>query len=191
MSLNPFTGRKVWFLTGSQSLYGQETLDQVAEQSREVATGLDRAESIPVEVTWQPVLTTADAIRRVMLEANSDDNCIGVVTWMHTFSPAKMWITGLDVLAKPLLHVHTQANRSLPWATLDMDFMNLNQAAHGDREFGYIQSRLGVARTTIAGHVSDPNVTGRITRWVDAARGLATCVRCGWPASATTCAMSR
>jgi L-arabinose isomerase len=169
MSLNPFTGRKVWFLTGSQSLYGQETLDQVAEQSREVAAGLDRADSIPVEVVWQPVLTTADAIRRVMLEANSDDECIGVVAWMHTFSPAKMWITGLDVLDKPLLHVHTQANRSLPWATLDMDFMNLNQAAHGDREFGYVQTRLDKPRTTIVGHVDDPAFTAKAGVWVRAA----------------------
>jgi L-arabinose isomerase len=173
MSLNPFTGRKVWFLTGSQSLYGQETLDQVAEQSREVAAGLDRADSIPVEVVWQPVLTTADAIRRVMLEANSDDECIGVVAWMHTFSPAKMWITGLDVLDKPLLHVHTQANRSLPWATLDMDFMNLNQAAHGDREFGYVQTRLDKPRTTIVGHVDDPAFTAKAGVWVRAAAARA------------------
>jgi L-arabinose isomerase len=173
MSLNPFTGRKVWFLTGSQSLYGQETLDQVAEQSREVAAGLDRADSIPVEVGWQPVLTTADAIRRVMLEANSDDECIGVVAWMHTFSPAKMWITGLDVLDKPLLHVHTQANRSLPWATLDMDFMNLNQAAHGDREFGYVQTRLDKPRTTIVGHVDDPAFTAKAGVWVRAAAARA------------------
>jgi L-arabinose isomerase len=169
MSLNPFTGRKIWFLTGSQSLYGQETLDRVAEQSREVAAGLDRADSIPVEVVWQPVLTTADAIRRVMLEANSDDECIGVAAWMHTFSPAKMWITGLDVLDKPLLHVHTQANRSLPWATLDMDFMNLNQAAHGDREFGYVQTRLDKPRTTIVGHVDDPAFTAKAGVWVRAA----------------------
>ena len=173
MSLDPFTGRNVWFLTGSQSLYGQETLDRVAAQSRQVAAGLGRADSIPVEVVWQPVLTTAEAIRRVMLEANSDDSCIGVVTWMHTFSPAKMWITGLDVLDKPLLHVHTQANRSLPWATLDMDFMNLNQAAHGDREFGYVQTRLDKPRTTIVGHVEDPAFTARAGVWVRAAAARA------------------
>jgi L-arabinose isomerase len=173
MSLNPFTGRKIWFLTGSQSLYGQETLDQVAEQSREVAAGLDRADSIPVDVVWRPVLTTADAIRRVMLDANSDDDCIGVAAWMHTFSPAKMWITGLDVLDKPLLHIHTQANRSLPWATLDMDFMNLNQAAHGDREFGYVQTRLDKPRTTIVGHVEDPAFTAKAGVWVRAAAGRA------------------
>jgi L-arabinose isomerase len=173
MSLNPFTGRKIWFLTGSQSLYGQETLDQVAEQSREVAAGLDRADSIPVDVVWQPVLTTADAIRRVMLEANADDDCLGVVAWMHTFSPAKMWITGLDVLDKPLLHVHTQANRSLPWATLDMGFMNLNQAAHGDREFGYVQTRLDKPRTTIVGHVEDPAFAAKAGVWVRAAAGRA------------------
>jgi L-arabinose isomerase len=173
MSLNPFTDRKVWFLTGSQPLYGQETLDRVGEQSREVAAGLDRAASIPVQVVWQPVLTTVDAIRRVMLEANSDDDCIGVVAWMHTFSPAKMWITGLDALGKPLLHVHTQANRSLPWATLDMDFMNLNQAAHGDREFGYVQTRLDKPRTTIVGHVEDLEFTAKAGVWVRAAAARA------------------
>ena len=173
MSLNPFVGRNVWFLTGSQSLYGQETLNRVAEQSHAVAAGLGRADSIPVEVVWHPVLTTADAIRRVMLEANSDDRCIGVAAWMHTFSPAKMWITGLDVLDKPLLHVHTQANRSLPWATLDMDFMNLNQAAHGDREFGYVQTRLDKPRTTIVGHVEDAVFTAKAGVWVRAAAARA------------------
>ena len=173
MSLNPFVGRNVWFLTGSQSLYGQETLNRVAEQSHAVAAGLGRADSIPVEVVWHPVLTTADAIRRVMLEANSDDRCIGVAAWMHTFSPAKMWITGLDVLDKPLLHVHTQANRSLPWATLDMDFMNLNQAAHGDREFGYVQTRLDKPRTTIVGHVEDAVFTAKAGVWMRAAAARA------------------
>ena len=117
---------------------------------------------------------------------------IGVVAWMHTFSPAKMWIAGLDALRKPLLHLHTQANLALPWAELDMDFMNLNQAAHGDREFGYIQTRLGVRRKTVAGHVSDPRVRRRIGSWVRAARGFAAHAdRCGWPGSATTCATSR
>ena len=109
----------------------------------------------------------------MMLEANADDRCIGVIAWMHTFSPAKMWIAGLDALDKPLLHLHTQAGVDLPWATIDMDFMNLNQAAHGDREFGYIQTRLGVARKTIAGHVSDPEVTSRVGAWQRAAAGWA------------------
>ncbi|TDC99832.1 L-arabinose isomerase [Nonomuraea deserti] len=157
----------IWFLTGSQGLYGDDTLCQVAEQSRRIA------EQLPMPVEWKPVLTDAAAIRRIMLEANADDSCGGVIAWMHTFSPAKMWIAGLDVLRKPLLHLHTQANVELPWSSIDMDFMNLNQAAHGDREFGHVQTRLGVPRKTVAGHVSDPSVAGRILTWVRAARGLA------------------
>ena len=160
-----------WFLTGSQGLYGPETLDQVAGQSIRIAETLDGSGDLPVRIVWKPVLTDADAIRRMMLEANASDECVGVIAWMHTFSPAKMWIAGLDALRKPLLHLHTQANVDLPWAEIDMDFMNLNQAAHGDREFGYIQTRLGVARKTIAGHAGDPSVTGRIGAWQRAARG--------------------
>jgi L-arabinose isomerase len=160
---------QVWFLTGSQHLYGPETLAQVAEQSRQVAAGLDAG--LPVTVVWKPVLTGSDEIRRVVLEANADDSVIGVVAWMHTFSPAKMWIAGLDALQKPLLHLHTQANVALPWADIDFDFMNLNQAAHGDREFGYILSRLRVARTTVVGHVSDPAVLDRAESWARAAAG--------------------
>ncbi|MDA0633483.1 L-arabinose isomerase [Nonomuraea sp. MCN248] len=157
----------IWFLTGSQGLYGEDTLRQVAEQSQRIA------EALPVPVQWKPVLTDAAAIRRVMLEANADDSCAGVIAWMHTFSPAKMWIAGLDALRKPLLHLHTQANVELPWASIDMDFMNLNQAAHGDREFGYAQTRLGVARKTVAGHVSDPAVAERVLSWARAVSGLA------------------
>ncbi|AUG81883.1 L-arabinose isomerase [Kitasatospora sp. MMS16-BH015] len=167
-----FTGREIWFLTGSQGLYGEETLQQVAEQSRQVVNQLAVA-GLPVRLIWKPVLTDAGAIRRVCLEANADDACVGLIAWMHTFSPAKMWISGLDALRKPLLHLHTQANRDLPWASIDMDFMNLNQAAHGDREFGYIQSRLGVTRKTVAGHVSDPVVAQRIAGWSRAAAGRA------------------
>ncbi|HUR06495.1 MAG TPA: L-arabinose isomerase [Nonomuraea sp.] len=157
----------IWFLTGSQGLYGEDTLRQVAEQSQRIAADL------PVTVEWKPVLTDAAAIRRVMLEANADDSCAGVIAWMHTFSPAKMWIAGLDALRKPLLHLHTQANVELPWNSIDMDFMNLNQAAHGDREFGHIQTRLGVPRKTVAGHVSDPFVADRVLAWSRAAAGLA------------------
>ncbi len=166
-------GREVWFLTGSQGLYGEETLRQVAEQSRQIAEALDDGTDIPVRVVWKPVLTDAGAIRRICLDANADDGCVGLIAWMHTFSPAKMWIAGLDALRKPLLHLHTQANVALPWSSIDMDFMNLNQAAHGDREFGYIQSRLGVARKTVAGHVSDPVVAARIGAWARAAAGRA------------------
>ena len=164
---------EVWFLTGSQGLYGEETLAQVADQSREIARALGAADDIPVTIVWKPVLTDSNAIRRTALEANAADGVIGVIAWMHTFSPAKMWITGLDLLRKPLLHLHTQANVELPWATIDMDFMNLNQAAHGDREFGYIQTRLGVARKTVVGHVSNPDVTAKVGTWARAAAGWA------------------
>ncbi|PYC79549.1 L-arabinose isomerase [Streptomyces tateyamensis] len=167
-----FSGREVWFLTGSQGLYGDETLQQVAEQSRQVVNQLALA-GIPVRLIWKPVLIDAASIRRICLEANAQDSCIGLIAWMHTFSPAKMWIAGLDALRKPLLHLHTQANAHLPWATIDMDFMNLNQAAHGDREFGHIQSRLGVPRKTVAGHASDPAVAARIADWARAAAGRA------------------
>jgi L-arabinose isomerase len=159
----------IWFLTGSQGLYGEDTLRQVAEQSRQIAAAVDAG--TPVDVVWRPVLTDAAEIRRVMLAANADPQCIGLIAWMHTFSPAKMWISGLDALRKPLLHLHTQANQELPWSSIDMDFMNLNQAAHGDREFGYVQTRLGVARKTVAGHVSDPSVNARISTWARAAIG--------------------
>jgi L-arabinose isomerase len=163
--------REVWFLTGSQGLYGEETLRQVAEQSKQVATLLADAADVPVRVVWKPVLTNTDAIRRAALDANADDGVIGVIAWMHTFSPAKMWIAGLDALRKPLLHLHTQANVALPWGQIDFDFMNLNQAAHGDREFGYIQARLGVARKTVVGHASDPAVTAQVAAWTRAAAG--------------------
>ncbi|HLK43647.1 MAG TPA: L-arabinose isomerase [Thermoleophilia bacterium] len=172
--------REVWFLTGSQGLYGEDTLRQVAEQSRQIAGALsdaldgpDGRTTTPARIVWRPVLTDAEAIRRVCLDANGDDRCVGLIAWMHTFSPAKMWISGLDALDKPLLHLHTQANAALPWHSIDMDFMNLNQAAHGDREFGFVQTRLGVPRKTVAGHVSDPSVARRIAAWMRAATGLA------------------
>jgi L-arabinose isomerase len=165
--------REIWFVTGSQGLYGEETLRQVASQSQVIAEALDAAPDIATRVTWKPVLADSDAIRRLCLEATADDACIGLVAWMHTFSPAKMWITGLGALGKPLLHLHTQANVALPWADIDMDFMNLNQAAHGDREFGYILSRLGTRRKTVAGHVSDPRVTAAVGTWARAAAGWA------------------
>ena len=158
----------VWFLTGSQAMYGEETLRQVAEQSRRVAETLGAA-GLPVRIEWRPVLLTADSIRRAMIDANSDDSVVGVITWMHTFSPAKMWIAGLSALDKPLLHLHTQADVPLPWSTIDMDFMNLNQAAHGDREYAHVNVRVGVARKTVAGHVSDPSVVARVEDWTRAA----------------------
>jgi L-arabinose isomerase len=168
-----YADREVWFFTGSQDLYGEETLRQVAEQSQAVARALDESADVPARVVWKPVLKDAAAIRRAMLEANAADHVLGVVTWMHTFSPAKMWIAGLDALRKPLLHLHTQANVELPWDSIDFDFMNLNQAAHGDREYAYLAARLGVARTTVVGHVSNPAVTRRIGTWVRGAAGWA------------------
>ncbi|SED52160.1 L-arabinose isomerase [Ruania alba] len=170
---NPFEGREIWFLTGSQDLYGDETLQQVAEQSQAVARHLEESSEVPVRIVWKPVLKDTASIRRAALEANADDACVGVITWMHTFSPAKMWITGLDALRTPMLHLHTQAGMELPWADIDMDFMNLNQAAHGDREFGYIASRLGVARKIVVGHASDPVVQGEVGTWARAAVGWA------------------
>ncbi|MHA7179993.1 L-arabinose isomerase [Arthrobacter sp. MDB2-24] len=163
---------EVWFLTGSQDLYGEETLQQVAEQSQEIVRILGEA-GLPVKVVWKPTLKDSTSIRRMALEVNADDNAIGVIAWMHTFSPAKMWIAGLDALRKPLLHLHTQINVALPWGEIDFDFMNLNQAAHGDREFGYIQSRLGVPRKTVVGHVSDASVCAKVSSWQRAAAGWA------------------
>ena len=161
----------VWFLTGSQDLYGEDTLRQVAEQSQAVVDQLNASSEIPVTIVWKPVLKSSDAIRRAMIDANSDEAVVGVITWMHTFSPSKMWIHGFDALAKPLLHFHTQANVALPWADIDFDFMNLNQAAHGDREHGYILSRMGVPRKTVVGHASNPEVAARIGVWSRAASG--------------------
>jgi L-arabinose isomerase len=163
--------KTVWFVTGSQSLYGPETLDRVAEQSQEVAAQLAAGLQAPVELVWKPVVLTPDQIRRTLLDATSDDDCVGVVIWMHTFSPAKMWIAGLEVLHKPLLHLHTQANQSLPWATIDMDFMNLNQAAHGDRELAHLAARANVSRTIVVGHPTSPQVAGKVTSWAWAALG--------------------
>lgn len=164
---------EVWFVTGSQELYGEQTLRQVAGQSRAIAATLAGAAAIPVRVAWQPVVTRPEDIRRTMLAASHDDNVIGVIAWMHTFSPAKMWISGLNALSKPLLHLHTQANVELPWSEIDFDFMNLNQAAHGDREFGYIQTRLVTRRKTVVGHVSDPRVVAEVATWTRAAAGWA------------------
>lgn len=162
---------EVWFITGSQHLYGKETLEKVAEHSQQIAASLDGASVIQLSVVWKPVLTTADAIRRLCLDANSADGCVGLVFWMHTFSPAKMWIAGLNLLNKPFLHLHTQFNRDLPWSTIDMDFMNLNQSAHGDREFGFITARLRLARKVVVGFWQDPVVLGEVATWMRAAAG--------------------
>ena len=160
---------ELWFVTGSQHLYGEETLKQVNSDSRAIAAVLDKAEAIPVKVVFRPVLTTADAITTICLEANNSPHCAGLIAWMHTFSPAKMWISGLKKLNKPLLHFHTQYNRDIPWAEIDMDFMNLNQAAHGDREFGYICSRLRLERKVVVGHWQDKDAVSAIGVWARAA----------------------
>ena len=163
---------EVWLLTGSQELYGDEALRRVDGHALEIARSLDGDASIPVRVEHRPVVKSAESIRQVCLEANASASCVGVVAWMHTFSPAKMWIAGLRSLEKPLLHLHTQFNRDLPWAEIDMDFMNLNQSAHGDREFGHMATRMGLRRKTVVGHWSDPAVVARIATWARAA--------CGW-----------
>ncbi|WP_405847479.1 L-arabinose isomerase [Streptomyces sp. NBC_01518] len=167
----PYPDQEIWFLTGSQGLYGDDILHQVAEQSRSISEILGGPGKIPVRIVWKPVLTDADAIRRLCQEASASDTCVGVIVWMHTFSPAKMWIAGLSALDRPLLHLHTQYNLSLPWPSIDMDFMNLNQAAHGDREFGHIESRLGIDRKIVAGHATDPRVVRRVAAWARAAVG--------------------
>ena len=163
------SANEVWFVTGSQHLYGPDTLTTVADHAAQITAALDAAAEIPVKVVFKPVLTGADEIRRLSLAANADDACIGLITWMHTFSPAKMWILGLSVLQKPFLHLHSQFNQAIPWATIDMDFMNLNQAAHGDREFGFIAARMRLERTVVVGHWTDPKVHRRIGVWTRAA----------------------
>ncbi len=160
---------EVWFITGSQHLYGPETLAKVAEHSQEIARALSQAPAIPVQVVFKPVLTTPDAIRALCLEANSAPNCVGLITWMHTFSPAKMWIGGLSLLKKPFVHLHTQYNRDIPWSEIDMDFMNLNQSAHGDREFGFIGARMRLPRKVIVGHWQDEAVQAGLGAWARAA----------------------
>jgi L-arabinose isomerase len=163
---------EVWFVTGSQHLYGEETLKQVAAHSQQIAKELNASARIPVSVVFKPVLKTPDEIYQLCQDVNLARNCVGIVAWMHTFSPAKMWIGGLKVLQKPLLHLHTQFNRDIPWSSIDMDFMNLNQSAHGDREFGFIMSRMRLNRKVVVGHWQDKAVLERLNVWMRAA--------CGW-----------
>ncbi|UCC74903.1 MAG: L-arabinose isomerase [Gemmatimonadota bacterium] len=160
---------EVWLVAGSQHLYGDEVLRQVAENSRQIAESFAGADSMPVNVVTQPVQTTPDAIRQVFSAANAAADCVGLILWMHTFSPARMWIGGLNTLHKPFVHLHTQFNRDIPWSTIDMNFMNLNQSAHGDREFGYLCTRMGLARKVIVGHWQDPEVPGELATWSRAA----------------------
>ncbi len=162
---------EVWFVTGSQHLYGEETLKQVAEHSQTIATSLGEAPPIPVSVVFKPVVKTTEEIYGICQEANIAKNCIGIIAWMHTFSPAKMWIGGLKILKKPLLHFHTQFNRDIPWNNIDMDFMNLNQSAHGDREFGFIMTRMRINRKVVVGHWEDNHAREQIGVWARAAAG--------------------
>jgi L-arabinose isomerase len=162
---------EVWFVTGSQFLYGEETLKQVAAHSQQIAKELAGSSMIPVEVVFKPVLKSAEEIYQICQEANNTNKCIGIIAWMHTFSPAKMWIGGLKILNKPLLHLHTQFNRDIPWNNIDMDFMNLNQSAHGDREFGFIMSRMRLDRKVVVGHWQDKTVLERLNIWMRAAAG--------------------
>ena len=160
---------EAWFVTGSQHLYGEETLNQVAEHSLAIARELDNGTQIPVRVVFKPVVKTPEEILRLCQEANTAEKCIGIIAWMHTFSPAKMWIGGLKALKKPLAHLHTQYNRDIPWGDIDMDFMNLNQSAHGDREFGFIMSRMRYNRKVVVGHWQDEETLQQLGVWSRAA----------------------
>jgi len=156
---------EAWFVTGSQHLYGDEVLKQVDKDSQAIVKGLGRHGNMPIKIVFKPVLTGPDAIHKICQEANCEPKCVGLITWMHTFSPSKMWIAGLRELNKPFVHLHTQFNRDIPWSTIDMDFMNLNQSAHGGREFGFMCSRMRLERTVIVGHWQDERVLGRLAKW--------------------------
>ncbi len=170
--MNSLKQFEVLFVTGSQHLYGEETLKQVAEHSKQIADALNKATEIPVSVHFKPTVKSTEEIYNLCSDANTSTNCVGIIAWMHTFSPAKMWISGLKILHKPLLHLHTQFNRDIPWDKIDMDFMNLNQSAHGDREFGFMMTRLRYDRKVVVGHWQDKEVLSDIGIWSRAA--------CGW-----------
>src|SRR5690349_4201832 len=159
---------EVWFVTGSQHLYGPEALEKVEEHSIEIVRAMSASPQIPVKLIAKPVMTGSESIHELCLNANSSKNCIGLITWMHTFSPARMWIAGLRALDRPLLHLHTQFNQELPWSTIDMDFMNLNQAAHGDREFGFLGARMRLRRKIIVGFWQDDAVHAEMGAWLRA-----------------------
>jgi len=163
------TNSVIWFVTGSQHLYGDDVLRQVDQHAQEISQGLQSNLGLPVQIVCKPVMTNPDQIRQLCLEANLESNCVGIIAWMHTFSPARMWIGGLKALHRPMLHLHTQFNKEIPWSELDMNFMNLNQSAHGDREFGYIMTRMRLNRKVVVGHWKDPDVAARVNIWVRAA----------------------
>lgn len=160
---------EAWFVTGSQHLYGEETLKQVDKDSKAIAEALGLSPEIPVRIVFKPVLKTPDEILQLCREANNAEHCVGLICWMHTFSPSKMWIAGLSELNKPFMHLHTQFNRDIPWDSIDMDFMNLNQSAHGGREFGFIGSRMRIERKVVVGHWADAEVQRKTGVWLRAA----------------------
>ena len=162
---------EIWFITGSQHLYGLEVLEQVKAHSQEVADSISRGISAPVEVRFKALLTTPDEILALCREASASPSCIGLIAWMHTFSPAKMWINGLKILSKPLLHFHTQYHRDIPWSSIDMDYMNMHQSAHGGREFGHLLTRMGIQRKVVVGHWKDEESLQEIDTWSRAAMG--------------------
>ncbi|MFN2178372.1 MAG: L-arabinose isomerase [Candidatus Promineifilaceae bacterium] len=164
--MKAYESKEAWFVTGSQELYGEEVLLQVASDSTAIIEGLNASGKLPIPVVFKPVLKSPEAIFNLVQEANSDPNCVGLIAWMHTFSPAKMWIHGLRSLQKPFVHLHTQFNRDIPWATIDMDFMNLNQSAHGGREFGFMVTRMNLARKVVVGHWQDEEVLARLDSWL-------------------------
>ena len=161
-----------WFCTGSQDLYGEACLNKAAEHAKQIVAALNETGSLPYEIVWKPTLITNELIRKTFNEANNDPQCAGVITWMHTFSPAKSWILGLQEYRKPLMHLHTQFNQELPYDSIDMDFMNENQSAHGDREYGHIVSRMRMERKIVVGHWADPVVTSKIAAWMRTAVGI-------------------
>lgn len=167
--MNTINQYEAWFITGSQHLYGEETLKQVSAHAQEIADALNDATVIPVQIIFKPIVTTPEQIYQTIQDANTRKNCIGIITWMHTFSPAKMWIRGLNILQKPMLHLHTQFNRDIPWSGIDMDFMNLNQSAHGDREFGFMATRMKIRRKVVTGHWQDEKIQEQINVWSRAA----------------------
>ena len=169
--MTDFNTLEIWFVTGSQHLYGEETLKQVDADSAEIVKGLNASGKMPVQIIFKPVVKTPDEILEICVQASADKNCIGVITWMHTFSPAKMWIAGLKALSKPYMHLHTQFNRDLPWSEIDMDYMNLHQSAHGDREYGFINTRMRKNRKVVVGHWKDENVQNQVAVWCRTAIG--------------------
>lgn len=173
--MKAFNDLEIWFVTGSQHLYGPETLRQVAENSQQIAAGLNDSPKIPAKIIYKPTVKTPDEITEMCMEANASEKCVGLIFWMHTFSPAKMWIGGLSILNKPWMHLHTQFNQDLPWGTIDMDFMNLTQSAHGGREFGHIGARFRKERKVVVGHWQDEEVRDRIAAWTRAAVGWYDC----------------